>query len=307
MRKPCLALIIFLTSGFCLQAQLSLGTSLGLLAGVSEEIVYLSGNSTDKLSQLLWHFEPLVYGGIDLRYNWAVSSNLNIFANGVLKYGFPGKTGVMEDSDWVDARYRDFLTHYSVSDNHTENALLLDADAGVAFTLSGIYRLKAFIAYSYMRYAWVARGGSLLYPKDKNGNEGHVYLIKPVDVVTYQQTWNIISPGVSFYGAFNRYFDIEISFKLSPFVWVDTIDEHLMRNLVITNELTGGLFIEPGLVFSFKPNNVITLSCSLLYRNISGLRGDSTYSESAETAKYKNIGGAGYSAFDVGIIAWFSI
>jgi outer membrane protease len=300
MRKPCLTLLLFLASGFFLQAQLSLGTSIGLLAGVGEEIVYSSGNSKYKLSQLLWHFEPLVYAGVDIHYNWAVSAKRNIFANGMVKYGFPGKTGVMEDSDWLDKDYADLLTHYSVSDNHTKSALLFDADAGVSFALSGGYRLKAFIAYSYMSYSWVAKGGALLYPQ-KDG--GHRYLPESGDVVTYKQTWNIVSPGISFYGAFNRYFDIEISFKLSPFVWINTTDEHLMRNLVITNKPMGGLFIEPGLLFSFKPNNSVTLSLSFSYRNISGTRGNSTYSEPAKTVRYKNVGGAGYSAFDIGIIA----
>jgi outer membrane protease len=299
MKKSCLTLLLFLPSGFFLQAQLSLGTSIGLLAGVGEEIVW-SGNSKYKLSQLLWHFEPLVYAGVDIHYNWAVSAKRNIFANGMLKYGFPGKTGVMEDSDWLDTHNADYLTHYSVSDNHTKNALLFDVDTGVSFALSGRYRLKAFIAYSYMSYSWVAKGGSLLYPPNDGG---HRYITESVDVVTYKQAWFIISPGISFYGAFNRYFDIEISFKLSPFVVADTTDEHLLRNLVITDKLTGGLFIEPGLLFSFKPNNSVTLSLSFSYRNISGTRGDSTYSEPAKTVRYKNIGGAGYSVFDIGIIA----
>jgi outer membrane protease len=308
MKKSCFTLLLFLASGFFLHAQLSVGASIGLLTGVGEEIVYGEDNSTDKLSQLLWHFEPLVYAGVDLRYNWEVSFDLNIFANGLLKYGIPGKTGVMEDSDWTDDRYADWLTHYSVSENHTKTALLFDADAGVSFALYYDYQIRAFIAYRFMHYAWVARGGSLLYPRNEDGSEGHGYMTEPVDVVTYQQTWNIISPGVAFYGAFNSYFDIEISLKVSPFVWVGTIDEHLMRNLVITNELTGGLFIEPGLLFSFKPNDLMILSLSFSYRNISGPRGDSTYNqEGYPEFVAENMGGAGYSAFDIGIIARFTL
>jgi outer membrane protease len=254
---------------------------------------------------LLWHFEPLVYAGVDLRYNWEVSFDLNIFANSTFKYGFPGKTGVVEDSDWTDSRYADWLTHYSVSENHTKTALLFDVDTGVSFVIADEYWLKAFIAYRFMHYAWVAKGGAFLYP---DGMGGHFYMAELSDVGTYQQTWHVISPGISFYGAMGDYFDIEISLKVSPFVWVNAIDEHLLRNLVVTEDLTGGLFIEPGLLFSFKPNDLMILSLSFSYRNISGTRGDSTYNEEGYPEFVaKNMGGAGYSAFDVGIIARFTI
>jgi outer membrane protease len=313
MKKSYLLLFVFIILGFSIPAQstginshnLSLGTSIGLLAGEGEKIVYRD-YSDDKLSQLLWHFKPLMYAGIDLHYNWQMPANRwNIYANGIFKFGFPGKAGKMEDRDWADARYADFLTHYSIHDNETENAILIDANIGASFTIFEKYLLKAFITYSYMYFSWTASGGSFLYPS--SGGD-HGYLVAPTDVGTNKQTWNVLSPGISFYGAFNRYFDIEISLKVSPFIWLSAEDEHLVRNLVITEDITGGFFIEPSLLFSFKPNNFRTLSLSFLYRNISGTRGDSEYKQQGQpTLKAEYLGGAGYSAFDIGIIAQFKL
>ncbi|MDR1095551.1 MAG: omptin family outer membrane protease [Spirochaetaceae bacterium] len=286
---------------------LFLGISTGVLAGEAEEIVYRDKNTDNKLSQLLWPFKPLVYAGVDLRYNWRIpASRLNVFADGILKFGFPGITGKMEDRDWVDARYADFLTHYSIHDNTTEDAVLIDVNAGVTFPVFEKYLLKAFIAYNHMYFSWAASGGSFLYP-DKNSG-GHGYMVTSDKVITYRQTWNIISPGILFYGAFNRYFDIELSFKTSPFIWFFAVDEHLARNLVITDDLHGGFFVEPSLLFSFKPNNNITLSFSFLYRNITGTRGDGEYEEQGKQPLItNNLNGAAYSVFDTGIVTRFNI
>jgi hypothetical protein len=140
---------------------------------------------------------------------------------------------------------------------------------------------------------------------DGNGTiDGEHGYLRPIDVGTYKQIWNIVSPAVSFYGAFNRYFDIEIAFKASPFILCDTQDNHILRSLLITSTLRGGLFLEPRLLFSFTPQDFFTLSLSVTYRNISGTRGESKYDEAGKIpVTGRNIGGTGYSAFDAGIIA----
>jgi hypothetical protein len=70
---------------------------------------------------------------------------------------------------------------------------------------------------------------------------------------------------------------------------------------VVTDDLSGGFFIEPGLLFLFKPAEVLILSLSTAYKNISGSRGDSTYKVGSQT-QTENIGGAGYSAFTIGLM-----
>jgi outer membrane protease len=290
-----------------------LGASIGLLSGVSEEIVYRDANTKNKLSQLLWDMKPLVYAGLDMNYAWRKPENRwGLFAYTSFKFGIPAKTGVMEDRDWI-AEYPDWLTHYSVHDNKTENAFLFDASVGASFQIFDRFLLKTSITYSLMYFSWKARGGSLLYPDWDTDGDGksdgdHGYFIKPIDVITYKQTWNMVSPGISFYGEFNRYFNGEIAFKISPLIWCVGEDNHILRNLRITDKLDIGLFVEPSLLFSFTPKDFFTLSFSVSYRNISFIRGDGVYKEAGKPARtYNNMLGAGYSAFDAGLTAKFRL
>jgi hypothetical protein len=148
-----------------------------------------------------------------------------------------------------------------------------------------------------MNFSWAASGGSRLHPNN------HGYYVGTV--ITYTQEWNIISIGVSFYGAFNRYFDVDISIKLSPLIWCTAVDNHI-SDKIFTDSMFGGFFFEPGLLFSFTPNDFFKLSLSVTYRNISGARGN-TKIEKGQAVYYDyNIGGAGYSVFDIGLVATFT-
>jgi outer membrane protease len=325
-----LFLVVLLTAALTLGAQertfnlnghsLSLGAGIGVLYGQSEEIVYPNGTSRDYLSQLLWDMKPLLYAGVDAEYRWQKPGNTwGIFADTTFKFGFPGITGVMEDRDWIVRDYPDWLTHYSVHDNKTEQAMLADADIGVSFQIRS-FLVKTYLSYNMMYFTWNGQGGSFLYPaedSDKDGNldqQQHRYYLEPISVITYKQTWHVVSPGVSFYGEFNRYFTGEIGLKISPLIWCIAVDNHILRDLLITDRLNIGLFIEPSLSFSFTPTSRFSLSLSAQYRNISFLRGDSTsvgdevykdYKTRSHT--YENAGGAGYSMFDVGLAAKFKL
>jgi len=312
MKKLCFV-IIFITIGLLAKGNehnFSLGTSIGILYGQSEEIVYRNRDSDEKLSQLLWDLKPLVYAGANLHYHWQNPFyNWGLFSDVLFKFGLPGNTGYMEDRDWMDTQYANFLTHYSISDNKTESAVLIDFNAGITFNVYQDWLLKFFVSYSYMNFSWTASGGSVLhpYPPDNpnidHSRGSHGYFKTPIDVVTYKQSWNIVSLGASFYGAFNPYFNIDISIKLSPLISCMSEDNHILINWIMTDYLYGGFFIEPNITFSFTPNDFFTLSFSAKYRSINNTRGDSLYNRNNSFTLYRNIGGAGFSAFDAGIVA----
>ena len=288
------------------------------MSGECEEIVYQDRYSDDKKSQLLWRLRPMAYMGIDLHYGWQKRESdskfparffSGFFADASFKLGFPGDAGLMEDRDWLYSD-PDQLTHYSAHDNYIETAFLFDISIGKSFIPCNGIKLKPFVSYSYMYYLWGARGGSILYPHYQNppytGNwyDGHEYLGTSGEVITYSQSWNIISPGISFYGNFNKYFDIELLFKISPFVWAIAVDNHILRYTVFTDYIIGGLFIEPALLFSFKAGSLLTLSYSYSYRNISHARGDTAVGERGiQTSVGYNCIGAGYSVHRAGIVA----
>jgi outer membrane protease len=156
-----------------------------------------------------------------------------------------------------------------------------------------------------MSFFWTSSGGSFLYPS-KDG--GHWFEYPTGTAVTYQQNWHIISPALAFYGKFNRYFDIELSLKASPFIWCAAVDNHIQTNTHYTDTMERGFFIEPGLVFSYTPKDYFSLSLSVSYRDISGARGDTEAKEQGKPAvTIEDEAGAGYHAFDVGLSAKFSI
>ncbi|GMO34678.1 MAG: hypothetical protein Ta2F_10810 [Termitinemataceae bacterium] len=280
----------------------------GLLNGQAEEIVFYDSSSKDKLSQLLWDIKPLIYAGANLHYGWHKDSNLvGVWTDAGIKIGIPNKTGRMEDSDWDNANNHDQLTHFSVHDNRTRQAILVDAAAGVSFNISKKHVINPFLSYSYMFFLWTANGGSILYPESSSGQAHRPISPSSKVVAQYTQMWNILGFGISYHGMFNDYFDADISFKISPLVWCFAVDNHVLRDLVITDDLKGGLFLEPLFTLSWTPKNFFRLSMSASYRHILGTRGNSTYKEREKTSKYKNNSGAGYSAFDIGITAHFNM
>jgi outer membrane protease len=307
-----LALLLAIPPGLTAQEQpvnkggprFSIGVSLGLLHGQGEEIVYWDEGSDRKLSQLLWDIKPLGYAGVDVGLDWQKQgSRWGFFTGSDFKFGFPGKNGVMVDRDWRGANYPDWLTNYSEHDNRTDSALLIDADFGMSFRLSESFLLKAYIVYTYMSFSWTASGGSFLYPAG-----GHWFEEPTGSAVTYQQSWHIISPALAFYGKFNRYFDIELSLKASPFIWCVADDNHPIKNIHFTDTMEYGFFIEPKLVFSYIPKDYFSLSLSVSYRDISGTRGDTDErSQGKPAVTFEDEAGAGYRAFDIGLSAKFIV
>jgi len=319
--KKSFVFIFFVVMVFNLSAKehnLTVGISSGTLNGQAQEIVYIDSKSDTKLSELLWNFESLGYVGADIKYSWRKPEKiLGLFVNGSYKYAYSGDDSVMEDRDWMyidnaGNAYSSYpwLTHYSTHNNIADPANLIDFNLGMSILIFNKFLLKPYISYHYMHFSWTASGGSILYPVwdiPPPTATDHHYL-NSVKVCTYEQTWNIFSPfGISFYGEFNRYFDIEIALEASPFIWCRTQDNHLLRNLVITEIPSGGVFGDLSLLFSYKPSEHFVLSLSFAYREINRSRGDSLYKEPSSSTLFKNGGGAGYSAVDVGIILKYKI
>ena len=298
----------------------SIGTSFGVLLGESEEIVFQDPYIDDYKSQLLWQLKPMMYAGLDFHFGWELKESeskvlarifTDFFADVSLKFGIPGNSGLMEDRDWLDYNF-DQLTHYSVHNNYLKNAVLSDISIGKAFSIHNKIRIKPFISYSYMYLSWEASGGSLLYPKYQDPpysgiwQDGHKYLESSDAVISYEQKWHILSPGISLYGEFNDLFNIELFFRISPLVWIIAVDNHILRNTVFTDYIFPNLYFEPSLLFTFRTGSLFSLSLSYAYRNISHGRGDTKTEEAGrEPTVSNNYAGAGYSVHSIGITAKF--
>jgi outer membrane protease len=270
--------------------------STGMLSGVSGEILYVDDKSDDRLSQLDWEIRPLFYAGFDFHYAWqSKAGTFGLFSDFSVKFGIPGNTGVMEDRDWIYEANPNWLTLYSVHENTTKSALLIDYRAGMSYRFVNGFGLKAFVSYGFMRFSWEGSGGSWLYPGS------HGYWPPDKVLITYEQSWHIFSPGAAFFGEFNRFIGAELSFKFTPLIFVTALDTHIERNLVFTDKPSGGYFIEPGLVFSLRAGSLVTLSLSYSYRYITGSRGPTTPAIGDNTA------GAAYSSGDLGLGIRFAV
>ena len=313
LKKLAVLLIILISYNYIVIAQgtdknghsLSVATSFGLLSGEGEEIVYRRGSSDKMLSQFLWKFEPVFYIGAALNYGWQFpSGKIGFFIDTSFKYGIPNNLGSMEDRDWLQEAYPDFLSLYSVHNIKTETAILFDAHIGMSFSVTDNIIIKPFIFYGFMLFKWTAKGGSVLYPD----YGGHFYLSDNIVVGDYKQTWNIVGIGTSMHYIFNELFDTEPFIKISPLIWNTSVDNHFLRNLVITDTMVGGFFIELGLNFEIKIIKNLIASVYVSNRTIIYTRGDALWEEKGkQPVIYHNVSGGEYNALNIGISVTYKL
>jgi outer membrane protease len=300
-------------TGAAVPYSFSLASSFGLLAGYGEEIVYKYAGEETYLSQLLWNMKPLFYYGAALDFSWKnLLGALGFYSTLSLKFGFPGKTGIMEDRDWNTPE--DELSNYSRSDNYTTGALLLDFSLGVSLPLRSFGVLKAYGALAWMNFQWTGRDGYLQYPKDSKGD--YLYTVAlddstPKDPlygisIIYSQNWLLISPGVALSVPLLTWLKLDASFQISPLIFCVARDDHLLAQNEYEDRITGGLYLEPrgDIIFSFRERFELSLYAS--YRFIKGAHGESWGRETGLEGdgsfyQYTQDTGAAWYALDSGI------
>ena len=283
----------------------------GFFYGQTEEIVYPSPQHKAKLlSQLLWEIKPVYYYGLAMDFSRArPMDKWGFFSNISLKNGIPGNSGNMEDRDW-ESKENTALTGYSIHDNFTNNLLLLDFSAGFSFPIKRIVLMKAYLAVSYTHFSFYGQYGHGTYAR-KTGdgkyesiddNPNYISFANWEKVINYTQDWLIIAPGVSLGYYFNTRFYAELLFQISPLVFCNDLDEHLLRDIQFRDYMWGGIFLEPGFHFSWFANKRLELSLGFSWRYISETRGE-TYIKYPNSTTYIQEGeaGAGLSVIDTGL------
>jgi outer membrane protease len=281
-----------------------------MFLGQAEEIVYPHPPPDFKakmLSQLLWDIKPVFYDSMSLDFSQAQPmEKWGLFATLSLKIGFPGKSGEMEDRDWESVE-NDALTKYSVHDNVTKELFIFDAFAGVSLPLNEML-LKAYVTMSYMRFSFSGMDGHKIYAQSLgNGKYAPINDNPETEqfsgkVINYTQTWLTIAPGISVGSYFDRFY-FEFFFTISPLVSCRGVDEHLERNIVFKDYMRGGVFIEPGLHFSFIASRQLEFSLDLSWRYIGGTRGETWTGSPIDTTALVQNGKAGarLSLFNFGL------
>jgi outer membrane protease len=296
--------------GLGAQVSLETSTSAGVLFGTSREIVL---DSTYVVSQLDWAMKPLVFSGSELR----ATTPAGLRASLGVRAGVPGNTGRITDKDYLN--YDGVVTHDSEHDCFTEGALLLDARLGWQFAFGDRFAVEPFADFSVMRFKWTARDGYLQYPPESS------YPYTPWNPLTtpriyvygtgivYQQTWYIPIAGVRATLRFGDSMDGALALGFSPYLWMNSLDNHEMRQLDFVETVSGGLLLDPSLAVSWRISPRARLSLDLSYRIIWGLVGDTLVIgtgvsgvpgpelDPGERVRYSGSAGVSYDAFSLSL------
>jgi outer membrane protease len=294
--------------------RISLAAATGTLIGQSEEIVYnvkKYGQNTDiYLSELLWDLKPMTYLGSALSFSRSDPlSGLGAALDLSVKFGLPLKSGSMEDRDWQDPDSGQ-LTDFSTHDAYLEGgALLLDFSGGIAIPIKSVVAVKALVSLSYMQFSWAGKDGygnylEFYYYRQEYGDEWERRDFNGT-VITYDQAWLIISPGIGLFWPFGRALSLDFRFFISPWIYAGDEDNHITTATRFNDYMRGGLYLEPGLDITFAPNRFFSLVLHGSWRHIAGTRGDTSINGSS--ALRKDEAGAGFAAFDAGLSCKFAL
>jgi outer membrane protease E len=307
-----LAVFVILVSGLYAEEKkssyaFSLSVETGILYGTSYEIVYDTSSSQRYLSELQWNIKPLFFAGLSAEFGPRNPlDKFSFFAELEIKAGLPGKTGEIEDRDWLyPVTVPGSLTHFSSHENHTKMAFLADLGGGVSFPLGKIFVLKIALNFSYMFFKYESWNGYIQYgpnrytpppdyvPFDSSFTKEPLYGLG----MDYTQHWFILSPAVALVVPGKRV-SFSFSVAVSPVVACIAFDNHFLRDLLTHERMFGGIFLEPEGNFFFAFSDFFGIGLSGSYRYIDGTRGDRYDTENGIDKPWmRNIAGAGYRAF----------
>ena len=290
----------------------SIAPQFGFFHGQAEEIVYppsYAYKGTELYSQLLWDMKPVFYYGLLLDLSRTrPMERWGFFVTASFKSGAPGKSGIMEDRDWLSVE-NNALTCYSKHDNYTKWIGVLDVSAGLSFPLHRSLLLKPFINVSYMYFSFYGKNGSGIYAQG-TGNGIYAPITDNPEqyhfsgkVINYTQQWLIGAPGIALDYHFLEYFTAALSFQISPLIRCVDFDQHLTTKVEYKDYTRGGLFLEPKFCFTFALLDWLDLSLECSWRYITKARGE-TYQRSIGEKDYARGGdaGTGLSLVDTGLI-----
>ncbi|GHV78558.1 hypothetical protein AGMMS49944_03490 [Spirochaetia bacterium] len=239
--------------------RISLAAKAGVLLGQAEEIVYKYSDDDAYLSQLLWDLKPLVYLGSSLSLSRANPlAGLGAAVDLSVKFGLPILSGTMEDRDWHDPyvignTYDDiYLTNFSSSDAYIQGAMLLDFSGGITIPIASVVAIKALVSFSYMRFSWIAQNGYLQYMRE-NWEKRYVQ----GTLISYDQNWIILSPGIGVSWPFHRSLSLDFSFFISPLIWAWDMDTHFMTGPTqFYDDMKGGAVLGTVIGFFLCPQPI---------------------------------------------------
>ncbi|MDR1419181.1 MAG: omptin family outer membrane protease [Treponema sp.] len=263
----------------------------GFLYGTAGKITYDHPGGNREVNRLDWKMDPLFYfgGRVDLSRSRPLEL-WGFFCTFDMKFGLRGKTGFTENRD-SRAENHNALTAFSVHDNNLQNMTDLTIRAGVSFPLLDLFALKIYGEFLYTRYSFFASDGEGQYAEKLDAGIYEPWLSGEEHfagtVITSVQNWFAVSPGVSLFFPFHRLFKAEVDLAVSPVVFCGMRDLYLTRDPSVETKdyMKWGLFLEPGITFSFTPGGKLFFSLGFSWRYITGTKGKNNAGETTSALK----------------------
>ena len=272
----------------------------GLLIGASVQVAnassYISIGRTSVKANELVYGQPSTYPRVDYKLSHLIWSAKNVsmltagtdipFENGIVlniegKFSQSGGDGVMDDYDWQDTSSSDWSDWSHHDDSDITDAKSLDIN--VDFITLGNYKTKfaLFAGYKYETWSWESRGGSYIYStKYTTDRVSTGTFTSGQPVITYKQDFSTPYLGFKISTQSNAW-TYKLQYQFSNSVSVSTVDNHILRPLVITNNYAKGRMRAYKIDVGYQLTNNLNVFFRYDEQDYDEVKGGSSYSGSS--------------------------
>lgn len=266
--------------------------------GAANEYVYTGSTGSGLTSQLTWPI-PLSLGA------WT-SFGARMGPHWELNFRFEGAQAITSadqtDQDWnIYDSDGDAISHMqSTSTAYLDSNWEFRAETAFPFALYD-FEARPLLGLFYHQYYWEAWGDNATISY-ASGTTNSFSLSGSVG--TYRQEWFVPYVG------FEMKKDMHTwswggALRVSPYLFANNTDEHILRQLTFNDSLSGGFMVEPSLTNEWVVLPNVSLQADFSYRLILGVRGDETVSADGSTssssqplfATFQGSGGADLQTF----------
>lgn len=253
-RRLIFTFIFLFIASFSVSAfSFEINPNIGVITGKVEEYVY---DGKNVLSRLDWKDYGVIIGEVNGKVSWR-----NLFIGAGVSAGLPVMSGIMEDFDFLT--YTKNPTNYSKHELHVEHKFDFSGKLGVRFDVWK-FSVSPSIGLTFRTQKWIAKNGFRQYyvgwdykpplpATELTWNEPKVYNdYAGKNVISYLQQIFLLSLGINTEFDFNRNVSLSLGGAFYPYLHVEAIDEHLIRNIQFYDIMDGGMGFSGNIGFRYK-------------------------------------------------------
>lgn len=213
--------------------------STGLASVKANELVIGQPNTYPvdyKLSHLIWDSRDvaMLTAGLNIAFEKGITLNIEG------KFGVTEGDGVMDDYDWTDTGTSDWSDWSHHEDTIVTDSNTLDINVDVNLYGNRKTQLSLLVGYRNETWAWQSRGGDYIYSTDKTTDRIFTGSFTPGEVgISYEQRFKMPYLGLKYVTHLNDW-KFNLQYDYSNQVNISTIDNHHLRDFVITNNYEKG-------------------------------------------------------------------